>query len=108
MYVHDKINRPEQVAGIVSTKQFADKLFQGETYDARIRLYKMFCIYLKLMRERGILQPVNKALNVFTYKEVDLQQHVAQFDDFKAEMQLHFRAYTKQQNAKYKVKQAIT
>ena len=108
MYVHDKINRPEQVAGIVSTKQFADKLFQREPYDARIRLYKMFCIYLKLMREQRILQPVNKALNVFTYKEVDLQQHVAQFDDFKAEMQLHFRAYTKQQNAKYKVKQAIT
>ena len=29
MYVHDKINRPEQVTGIVSTKQFADKLFQS-------------------------------------------------------------------------------
>ena len=106
MFIPDKITRPEQVAGTVSTKQFADKLFQGETYDARIRLYKMFCTYLKLMRERGILQPVNKVLNVFTYKEVDLQQHVAQFDDFKAEMQLQFRIYTKQQNAMYKSKRA--
>ena len=107
MFIPYKITRPEHAPGIISTKQFADKLFKEETYDERIRLYKIFCTYLRLMRERGTLKVVNKSLNIFRYKETDLQQHIAQFDNFKEEIQLHFKTYTKQQNAKYRAKRAV-